>query len=448
MNVRQLLLKTTLIAALLLCFGPASGVRAESATNLPRVGSYKTATKLTIEPLKKFPIGEVPVLTVHLTTDAGLPVAKHLIMVFAYKNRATQGLTDASGTARIPLHFNFYPGSYGLLAAFSGSNQEGLESSSSTSMLTIVPGSLEVQTVPPMAGVQFILDGEARSTDADGSVQFSVDHIGSHHIQVATSVSTSDPNSKVSFDRWNDNDVSTYHEFKYPVHRTLQAGFLINYHVNLKYTDKQNQPVDPARVSLVRVRTVSDYHTLEDPSNAWLPTNRILHRVGGILESLPATYYLDSVNIGGGNVVNQDQQRFQLNRNSTWWIQLFLYNATFRAHDALFRTPLGTGILLEYPDGARQQLAFESSSSVIKLDSLPRGIYHASVQGTQGLEPRIPLSLSRGREFDLIVISRLDMAILFGVPAFIVLLMLLIGRTNLFVWLMPRRRRASQPSVS
>ena len=436
MNARYLA-RVLLITWVLFALAPVRGAHADN----PPPFSQKRVTVLRVEPLRSYAIGDQPMVVAHLSTDAGNPLENRLIRVFAYKNRVTEALTDRTGTARIPLNFNFYPGSYNLLVTFSGSDLDHLDSSFSASILTVIPGTLQVQTVPAIPGVQFAFNGQTQVSDATGMVTFSVDHIGGYHIEVLPVAPSDSQNVRINFDRWNDNDVSTYHAFKFPVHRVLQAGFLINYRVNLRYTDEANQAVDPARISLTRVRAAGTFYSLTDNADStWLPTNSILHRVGSVLESKPAEYYLDNVTIAGANVVNQGQQRFRVNSGSTWWIHLFLYPASFSAHDALLGSPLGSGILLEYPDGAHRELAFDPGTGQVQLDSLPRGIYHASVQGAQGLEPRIPLSLSRTRSFDLIVISRLDLAIMLGGPALLVILLLVVGRTNAFAWVALRRR--------
>lgn len=440
----RLVTKVLLIAVALLTLGRVEAARADGPT--PYAPTVPTIMEL--DPLPKFAIGDQPVVVAHLKRDSGAPLANRMVRIFAYKNRVAEAITDNTGTARIPLNWNFYPGDYKLLITFNGSTIDHLASTYTTKMLTIVPGTLGVQTVPALAGVQFKLGDQVQMTDASGFVQFSIDHNGGYHIEVAPPASGSDANVRILFDRWNDNDVSQYHEFKFPAHRVIQAGFLLSYPVNLKYADKANQPVDPSHITFARVRTAGTFYTLTDPSQAWLPNNSILHRVGGILESKPALYYLDNVTISGANVVNQGQQRFQVGRNSTWWIQLFLYPASFSAKDALFRFPIGSGILLEYPDGTQQQLVFQGSGASIQVPSLPRGIYHASVQGTRGLEPRIPLSLSRAREFELIVISRLDLAVLLGVPAAVALLFLVIGRAHLPAWLTSRKREPETGIVS
>lgn len=483
MNVRHHLPKLLLVASLVIAFAPAYQVRADAQSAHPASSQfpsgsavadlgpaapqaavadlnpilsspiagpafaqpklYKITTEIATQTLITYPIGTPPVVTARLMTDAGNPIPNRMIRVFAYKNRVAQGITDATGTVQIPLHFNFFPGDYELLVVFNGSQTDNLLPCQVLTRLTMIPGQLEVNTVPAMAGVQFKFNDQVQTTNANGVAVFEVDHIGGYHIEVMPITLPGNSNMQVNFDRWNNNDVSTYHAFQYPVHRALQAGFLISYPVKLQYTDKGNQPVDPARISTIKIRTAGTFYTLKDPTNSWLPTNSILHRVGGFLESKPATYYLDTVTIAGANVVNQGEQRFQVDPNSTWWIKLFLYSARFRAHDALLGTPIGSGILLEYPDGAHTALTFDPFSQIIKLESLPRGIYHASVTGTQGLEPRIPLSLSRGRDFDLLVVSRIDLAILFGVPALVALLFLVFGRTPLLDKFGARRRAAA-----
>lgn len=440
----RLLSKAFLIALAVFALGQVQAARADG----PSPYTPKTVTVLTVDPLPTFAIGDQPAVTVHLSKDSGAPLANRLVRIFSYKNRVAEGVTDSAGTAHIPLYFNFYPGTYKLLVTFNGSELDHLDSTFTSAALTIVPGTFQVQTVPAMAGVQFKFNDEVQTTDASGLVQFSVDHTGGYHIEVVPPPAAADANMRIVFDRWNDNDVSQYHAFKFPTHRVLQVGFLLSYPVNLKYTDKTHQGVDPSRITQARVRAAGTFYTLSDPAHAWLPNNYILHRVGGYLESKPALYYLDNVTISGTNVVNQGQQRYQVSPNSTWWIELFLYPAGFTARDALFRTPLGSGILLEYPDGTQRQLAFADAGAQVQVDSLPRGIYHASVQGAKGLEPRIPLSLSRARTFDLIVISRLDLAVMLGVPAVIVLLLLVFGRTNLLLWLIPRRRAAESNAAS
>ncbi len=424
------------ITFVLFVLGP---VRAVHADNMLLSGS-RGGTILSVDPLKPFAVGDQPSITVHLATEGGKPLAKSLIRVFNYKNRTTLALTDGTGTVHIPINFYFRPGSYPLLVAFDGSAVDGLNSSAASVMLTIVPATLQVQTVPPMAGVQFSFNSQTETTDSNGVVEFNVDHIGGYQIEATPPAQ--DPNSKVKvvFSRWENNSSSPGRTLMFVGNRVLQASFLIYHQVSLKYTDEANQVVDPARISLTRVRAAGTSYSLTISGPLWLPSNYILHPGGGSLQSMPTTYFLDSVTIAGANVVNAGEQRFQPNPGATWWVRLFLYSARFRAQDAIFRSPIGSGILLQYPNGARQEFAFDPSSDAIQVNALPRGSYHASVLGAQGLQPQISLNLSSTQEFNLVVLSRLDMAVLVGVPALALLILLVIRRVIGFVWLTPRRR--------
>ncbi len=444
----RFLARTLLITWILMTLGPVHGALAA----VPTPGYPKGGTVLIVEPLKPFDVGDQPSITVHLTTIGGAPLANQLIRVFNYGNqwrtRTTQSLTDGSGTARIPIPFYFRPGSYPILVAFDGSAPDRLNPSSSGATLTIVPGTVQVQTVPPLSGVPFSLNGEIHMTDSNGVVAFRVDHVGGYQIQAVSQVLETDSDVKVAFDRWDNSVTNPNRQFQYPAKKVLQAAFQLSYLVNLKYTDVANRAVDPARISLTRVRGAGTAYTMTQPGPVWLPGNYIRQAVGGPLQNFPATYYLDAVNIGGSNVVDPGQQVYQAGPGSTWPIHLFLYSASFTAHDAIFRFPLGSGILLQYPDGARQVLSFDQSSGVIQIDALPRGSYHASVEGVQGLQPPTSFDLSQTQQLNLVVISRLDMAIMLGGPALVILFLLVMAMRSPFASLRLRRRASSSPRVS
>ena len=130
MNARYIV-RSILIVWVLFALGPVRDARAAGSSPAYPGGG----TVLSVEPLKPFPIGEQPLITVHLTTSAGQPLANRLIRVFNYgsrwRDRTTQALTDLTGTARIPITFYFHPGNYTLLVAFNGSDVDRLSASSS-----------------------------------------------------------------------------------------------------------------------------------------------------------------------------------------------------------------------------------------------------------------------------------------------------------------------------
>src|SRR5512142_397890 len=127
----RLLSKVLLIAAAIFALGRVESAHADG----PAPYAPKVVTILRIDPLPQYAIGDQPAITAHLTTEAGTPLANRLIRIFAYKNRVAEGVTDSSGTTRIPLYFNFYPGQYSLLVTYNGSTLDHLSSTVSTVIL-------------------------------------------------------------------------------------------------------------------------------------------------------------------------------------------------------------------------------------------------------------------------------------------------------------------------
>jgi transposase-like protein len=123
-----------------------------------------------------------------------------------------------------------------------------------------------------------------------------------------------------------------------------------------------------------------------------------------------------------------------------------LYSAHFTAYDALFRFPVGSGILIQYPDGRSENLLFGPDGD-LKINSLARGLYTVTVMGASGMAPPTPLAMSRNQIVELLVFSHLDMTVLLGFGVVLALGLLFYGRPYLFKMLItlpshliPKRR--------
>jgi hypothetical protein len=138
-----------------------------------------------------------------------------------------------------------------------------------------------------------------------------------------------------------------------------------------------------------------------------------------------------SIVIDGANVVSQAQQRFYVDQEDLWTIQVLLYAARFTAQDALFGFPIGTGIRMEYPDGEVQTYSFDTDQAHT-LDGLARGIYRVTVTGANGYAPATPIALSRDQDVELLVFSALDIGVLVSVGLFLSVGLLWFGRPYIF----------------
>jgi transposase-like protein len=176
-------------------------------------------------------------------------------------------------------------------------------------------------------------------------------------------------------------------------------------------------------------------------------------RQHGIEESR-VLYSVMNITMDGSNVINAAQQRFYLDQNDVWPIELLLYSARFTARDALFRFPIGSGIRLEYPDGNRQEFLFGTGRE-LKVKALARGPYLVTVVGVKGIAPATPIALSRGQDIELLVLSYFDLAVVFVLMVSLALGLLFFGRPEFFTTLItlpghlfPTRRTGRLEGVS
>ena len=98
----------------------------------------------------------------------------------------------------------------------------------------------------------------------------------------------------------------------------------------------------------------------------------------------------------------------------------------------MFHFPMGRGIELTYPDGHKQEFLFESAENGITVPALARGSYTVKVISLGGSAPPTPLYVSKDQNAELLVLSYLDMAVIFGLPLVFALLLLFKGRPHLY----------------
>ena len=307
-----------------------------------------------------------------------------------------------------------------------------------TATFSVQAADLAVQVVPARAGLTFSLGDRTFTTGEDGVARISVADSGVYRLTFLPPEDAA--GVRVRFNRWKDNIFEPYRDIEVPRQRPLELGIEVSYLVSPAFVDLAGRPVAAERVS--KLTMTSSYGTAYDLSGGqavWLQSNNVLRRTWG-LEEKKITYALQSVVIDGSNVVNRGQQRFQFKPNTTWTIETLLYNARFRAVDAVFGFPVGSGLSVEYPDGRTETFEFGSSKEV-ELSGLARGLYKVQVTGVRGLAPLTPVALSRTQDEELKVLSALDIGLGFGLGLLLAVGLLLYGRPYL-LGIKPRRRTA------
>lgn len=427
MKILNRLLPVTLILLLMSLIGAATPARALEPVFAPN--AQNRAANLTIEPLKPFTLGDHPVLTLHLTAQFGQPIPNQPIIIMLDGVKKAVGRTDSRGLATISLLYKFPAGTFHVVAIYPGILSIGLPRVTAEADIVIQPAKVAIYTVPPLSGVSFKLNNKVYTSDENGVVNLVVGTSGVFSLEVLPIEEDHLPaDSQVQFARWNDNVFTTKRTVYFPRSRKLEAGFLINYQMNQKFYDTTGNLIDPKRVSSIVIGGIGNTYTFDKAGPVWLPSNRLTRRISEHLESQEIVYYFRNVVIDGANVINRSEQRFHIQPNDTWPIQVLLYSARFTARDAMFHFPIGRGIELTYPDGHKEKFMFNSADRQIAIPSLARGSYSAKIIGVGGSAPPTPIYLSRDQDVELLMLSYLDIGLIIGIPLAIALAFFFIGR--------------------
>ena len=416
-----------LCIATLSLFGSAIPVSAQGQTPPPPQG--RKPANLLIESLKPFPLGDHPVINVQLTAQFGAPIPNQPIIILVDGVRKAEGRTDSRGIASIPLRYKFPAGTYHIKAIYPGIISIGVNRAIAEADVIVEPAKLAIYTVPPMPGIAFKLNHQIYVSDDNGVAEIDVKTSGIYSLEVLPIDEDNLPsNTRMEFERWNDNVFTTNRQIYLPRARRLEAGFIVSYQMNQKFYDTTGGPVDPKRVSSMVLGGVGNIYAFDGAGPVWLPANRLTRRIGEKLESQEIIYYFRNVIIDGANVINRSEQRFHIRPDDTWPIQVLVYSVHFTTRDAMFHFPTGKGIELTYPDGHKENFMFDSANKEILIPSLARGSYSAKIIGVGGSAPPTPVYLSRDQAVELLMLSYLDIALIIGIPLAIALAFFFIGR--------------------
>jgi hypothetical protein len=290
-----------------------------------------------------------------------------------------------------------------------------------------VPGTLDVQTMPPLPGVSFALDGRTFVTDDHGFVRIEIDRWSPklrEHIEIPE---TRFPDgSHARFARW--------FGWSNTIQDDVTAAFFVDFPVAYTFIDLQGNPIDPATIdSLTFKSSTGVSHTFkqgEHTDQHMLQGSRVVPTQAGPLNK-NLYYTLESVMVNGSDVVNRAQQRYFPATESHWTVQLRYFFVDFNARDAFFGFPIGSAVKMVYPDSSVEVEKFGSGAN-LRLGPLPRGEYQVSAVGP-GFSPPAPLMLTRDQVVDMKIITYVDMAFAGMVLAAIGFGLLFIGRPQLLL---------------
>jgi hypothetical protein len=300
---------------------------------------------------------------------------------------------------------------------------------------------IEIRTVPAVAGVRLSLDGHTQTTNARGRARFTRPHNFAPHTLTLLDTTISATDRRYVFARWagqRDPDQAfraTVTGLPMRINYTITAAFHVLYPVSATFVDQAGGPVDPGQVSAATLRR-DDGALVELPNSGavWLAgQSPTYHR--STLRLHEVSYVLERALVNGTDVA-VGQQRFQPATMARPVFTTQFHDLTITAHDAIFGMARGDGATVTYPDGHSRFVAF-GPGDVATLDHLPRGVYRIDIPGS-GTALRQDVQLSKARAVDVIVVSGLDVATVAAAGLLTAVALLLIGRAGL------RRRIAAQ----
>jgi hypothetical protein len=294
-----------------------------------------------------------------------------------------------------------------------GSTRSGGQASGAGPVATVV------STVPPVSGVTFIVGRRTFRTDRNGRVTLPLRPDIPFRLQVDT------PDVQIA------RDVRTHVGKWYGTvkSKNVKATIHFRYRIGLAFDAPRGADLRNGAISLVRL-TSSTGQVLKIEGDAvnqdvWVDGTRVVS-LGGGLETKDVQYSVASVEIRGANVVNRGAQRFTPSRERVFRIETLWHKVHFSSRDLLFGSPIGSAVILTYPDGSRDHIAFADNAE-ITVEALPRGKYTVSVEGP-GTSFTRPLTLSKDQTVDLQMLSYLDLAVVFGLLVLVAGGLLLFGR--------------------
>jgi hypothetical protein len=285
------------------------------------------------------------------------------------------------------------------------------------------PSTITIRTLPNTPHFIFTLDGRSHEAGPDGTATLSTlvpCGVTARLVPNRTPVSIG-PGVRAVFGRW------------YGLGTTQTATFIREYQNRIDFRDLQNRVVDPSSLDFVILRSsLGVRQKISGAASPWLMGLRVVPSAVGL--DLKQVYWtVDTVDIGGLNVVNRSQFKFFPEKDHRPRARLLFFTAKIHARDAFFGFPMGTQVKLQYPNG-RVALYDLGRGSRTTLNHLPRGDYQITARGP-GLRMSRPVSITRDQDVDLKILSYVDLAV--------VLVAALVFSVGL-VWIGRRRRRRRQ----
>ncbi len=384
-------------------------------------------TRITLSNPGDVVIGTSVIVSANLATLGGNPVVSGRVTMEVDGLPARASRTDAAGKVdfSLPTGYVQQAAALKIRVAFAGDNTRG----PSTALTTIVirPATVDIITVPAVAGMSISLGDQEIATDSQGIASFEVSQLGRLGLTPRFDLPESS-GIRVGFVRWEDNLFEAVRPVDITGDVRLTMGVRVAYRTSMRFVDIDGNVVDPRLIQSVRLETSSGpSRTVTSYDTVWLealvPATRTFGLVG-----VPNVHRIAEVTIAGTNAVNRGQQTWEPTLDGVWTVEILLYHLDIRVEDALLKSAIQTTVTLEYPDGSTVTHDTTSDGRV-SFGALPRGDYRIVVHAS-GIVPPSPIALSRPQDTTIRIISNVDLSIAGGVILMVITTLILLGRRH------------------
>jgi hypothetical protein len=286
-----------------------------------------------------------------------------------------------------------------------------------------VAGTVVVQTLPAVAGVQLDVGRQTLTTGPGGRGTVPIQDLNKapDQVRLASSVAGDD---RVQLIRVSHEPPGAPHQ------RRLLVALRVSRPVDLEFLDLRGGTVPRSRVGAVRLSEAGRTITLKQPGRpgpVWLPT-LAAHNVHNHWKVRRLHYSVQAVFVDGANAVFSGRQQFVARAGEPWRIHLSVFPLSVTVSDALFGQQTSSELQLRLPDG--RTLAYEvGTGAPTVIPALARGLYHVKVDAAV-IGKGTSVLVSQAGEADLRVVTGLDVALVLGGLLAIAAGLVLVGRAT------------------
>ena len=278
------------------------------------------------------------------------------------------------------------------------------------------PVTITIKTVPALPGVGFIFDGIPLVTDSKGVTSFTERHNFDTHTLGLARTEVSATGRRYTFLRWagqrdpNQAFRPTVGGLPMRADYTVTASFATACPVSPQLVEQNGIPLPAQEVSRITVlSSIGQPAALSPSGTTWLPCAVPVYR-DGVLSSRSVQYSVQSVLVGGSNVVRAGVERFEPGKTAKPTVTGFFYSLTITAHDAMLGGALGRYALLTLPNGDVRRVELGPRHTATVAD-LPIGDYQVQVKAGGATVSAETVHLSRDQTANLAAVTRTDILI-------------------------------------